>query len=234
MANTIEREKLRDLVAGRLRDMILAESLQPGDRLPTEAQLAERFGVSRLSLREATKMLEFLGVIRSKPGLGLSVGSIGIDRITEYLGFHQSFQSMSSDTLIETRVAIEVGVLPYVAAKMKKDRMIERTLTELNVAMRKNAHEHSAWVELDVEFHRTLVVESGLEPLLPFGDLVRALFEKYRRSKLATIDIHAAMLQGMEQHEEVVDALAVGNVDRARRVMTGHIRTWRDYLSVPN
>ena len=63
MLATIERAKLRDVVADRLRAFISHENLKPGDRLPTETQLAVRFGVSRLSLREATKWLEFLGIV---------------------------------------------------------------------------------------------------------------------------------------------------------------------------
>ena len=52
---TIERAKLRDVVTTQLKSFIVDEKLMPGDRLPTESELAERFGVSRLSLREATK-----------------------------------------------------------------------------------------------------------------------------------------------------------------------------------
>ena len=55
MPETIERSKLRDVVADRLKTFILDGNLKSGDRLPTEAELATRFGVSRPSLREATK-----------------------------------------------------------------------------------------------------------------------------------------------------------------------------------
>ena len=63
MLATIERVKLRAVVADRWRAFISHENLKRGDRLPTETQLAVRFGVSRLSLREATKSLEFLGIV---------------------------------------------------------------------------------------------------------------------------------------------------------------------------
>ena len=71
MLKSVERSKIRDVVAGRLKDLIAEGNLQPGDRLPTETELATRFGVNRLSLREATKALEFLGIVEAKPGRGL-------------------------------------------------------------------------------------------------------------------------------------------------------------------
>jgi DNA-binding FadR family transcriptional regulator len=65
----------RAIQAARCRPEPVAEyivdaSLKPGDRLPTETELAARFGVSRLSLREATKALELLGIVEARPGKG--------------------------------------------------------------------------------------------------------------------------------------------------------------------
>ena len=65
MLESVERSKLRDVVTTRLKSYIVNENLKPGDRLPTETELANRFGVSRLSLREATKSLEFLGILEA-------------------------------------------------------------------------------------------------------------------------------------------------------------------------
>ena len=93
MLEVIERSKLRDVVLSRLRKYIVDESLRPGDRLPTETELAARFGVSRLSLREATKSLEMLGIVQAKPGRGLTVGHVNMDRVTEYLGFHPALKT---------------------------------------------------------------------------------------------------------------------------------------------
>jgi len=70
----IERTQLSEMVASRIRDHIIEHSLGEGDRLPTEHELADQFGVSRGSIREATKALGFLGIIRSAPRRGLTVG----------------------------------------------------------------------------------------------------------------------------------------------------------------
>src|SRR5690349_24180463 len=120
----IERPKIRDVVARRIKSYITEGNLKSGDRLPTETELATRFGVSRLSLREATKALEFLGIVESKPGRGLTVGSVNMERVTEYLGFHPALHDIAPVELIDTRVLIEVGVLPHVARRMRDDGSI--------------------------------------------------------------------------------------------------------------
>ncbi len=80
----------------RLKTYIQSEKLVSGDRLPTETELAEMFGVSRLSLREATKALEFLGIIESRTGVGLTVGRIDLERVTDHLGFHPALRRRSA------------------------------------------------------------------------------------------------------------------------------------------
>lgn len=67
---TISRPKMRDQVTEQIKQYIVERNLAAGDRLPTERQLAETFGISRLSLREATKTLEFLGTLNRRLAWG--------------------------------------------------------------------------------------------------------------------------------------------------------------------
>ena len=140
MLEVIERSKLREVVLSRLRKYIVDESLRPGDRLPTETELAARFGVSRLSLREATKSLEMLGIVQAKPGRGLTVGHVNMDRVTEYLGFHPALQNVAPDVLIDTRLVIETGVLPHVARRMSRDPAIYEKLDGINRELAPGSH----------------------------------------------------------------------------------------------
>src|SRR5262249_30637777 len=154
---------------------------KPGDRLPTEAELAARFGVSRLSLREATKSLEFLGIVEAKPGRGLTVGRVNMDRVTEDLGFHPALHDVEPGVLVDRRVVIEVGVLPQVAARMSRDPSLYEGLHAINSELRQ-ARTLARWVELDIAFHRGLIAASGLTPLLAFGDVLAVFFQRFRGS----------------------------------------------------
>jgi GntR family transcriptional regulator, transcriptional repressor for pyruvate dehydrogenase complex len=219
---TLRRPKVRDQVANQIQQYIVAEKLGPGDRLPTESQLAETFGISRLSLREATKALEFLGIVESKTGVGLTVGRIDMGRVTEHLGFHSDLLDADPQQLIDSRVILETGVLPHVARRMKADGAIEQQLRTL-VDRFRSARDLKTWIALDIEFHRTLLEASGLKPLVAFGDLLHVFFQRFRESVKK-----AEWKVGVESHQRIVDRLAVGKIAAATAELREHIESHRE------
>src|SRR5579872_5430918 len=100
--HTLRRPKIRDQATEQIKQFIVSEKLAPGDRLPTETQLAKAFGVSRLSVREATKALEFLGIVESKTGVGLTVGEMNLELVTGHLGFHPTLSRVDPLQLIDS------------------------------------------------------------------------------------------------------------------------------------
>jgi DNA-binding FadR family transcriptional regulator len=221
MLEVIERSKLRDVVLSRLRKYIVDESLRPGDRLPTETELAARFGVSRLSLREATKSLELLGIVQAKPGKGLTLGHVNMDRVTEYLGFHPALQGVAPDVLIDTRLVIETGVLPHVAGRMARDPAIYETLDRINRELRQ-ARTVRRWVESDKAFHRELISASGLLPLRAFSDVLDVFFQRFRESIKK-----AEWAKGIDSHQRIIDALRDGRVEDGVKGLRVHIESHR-------
>ena len=224
MVEIIERSKLRDVVADRLKTFIMEGNLKSGDRLPTETELATKFGVSRLSLREATKSLEFLGIVEAKPGRGLTVGRVNMERVTEYLGFHPAMHDVSAEELIDTRVLIEAGVLPHVARRMKQDESLYDKLNAMNSELRQ-ARSLARWVKLDIAFHRELICASGLSPLMAFTDVLAVFFLRFRESVK-----RAEWSKGIESHQKIIDALKVGRVSEADRELRTHIESHRERI----
>ncbi|WP_165250353.1 FadR/GntR family transcriptional regulator [Paludisphaera soli] len=221
MINAVGRTKLRDVVAGRLKSYIVDANLKPGDRLPTENDLAKRFGVSRLSLREATKSLEFLGIVEARPGRGLSVGQVDMDRVTEYLGFHPALQDVPPTVLIDTRVVLEAGVLPHVARRMAADATAYESLDGINRKLGR-ARGLAAAIELDRTFHHELIAASGLTPFMAFGDLLAVFFRRFGEH----LDVDAAV----RGHQIIIDALKAGDVAEADREVRLHIENHRNFL----
>jgi DNA-binding FadR family transcriptional regulator len=224
MLETVKRTKIRDVVAARLKNLIQDENLRPGDRLPTETELASRFGVNRLSLREATKALEFLGIVEATPGRGLTVGRLDMDRITEHLGFHPALHDVALTELIDSRVVLETGVLPLVSQRMREDDSIHRRLTQINESLGQ-ARKLPQFVQLDIDFHRELIAASGLSPLMAFGDLLVVFFQRFRES------VKKAEWQGgVRGHQEVIDLLAAGDVAKASQILRWHIESHRERM----
>lgn len=221
---TLRRPKIRDQAAEQIKQFIIANQLVPGDRLPTESQWAETFGISRLSVREATKSLEFLGIVESRTGVGLTVGKMDMGRVTEHLGFHPSLLQVDPQQLIDSRVILETGVLPHVVRQMVVDPLIEIRLRAL-VDRFRMARDIKTWIDLDIEFHRTILVASGLSPLVAFGDLLHIFFQRFRESVKK-----AEWKVGVASHLRIVDCLAAGKVDDAAAELRAHIESHRDRI----
>ena len=105
------------------------------------------------------------------------------------------------DQLIETRIVIESGALPWLMRKMAQDDSVYKQLTELNDRLRR-AGSLKEWIDLDILFHRQLVVLSGLEPLVAFNGLLEIFFRRFRESVENT-----EWLGGIECHQRIIDHL---------------------------
>jgi DNA-binding FadR family transcriptional regulator len=219
---TLQRPKVRDQANEQIKQYIIEHKLAPGDRLPTELQLAEAFGISRLSVREATKSLEFLGIVESKTGVGLTVRRVDIESMTKHLGFHPSLLNADPEQLIGSRVILETGVLPYVVRRMADDPSIELSLRDL-IEQLSAARELKTWITLDVQFHRSLLEKSGLQPLVAFGDLLNVFFQRFRESIRK-----AEWKAGNESHRRIVDYLAAGDAEAATDELRRHIESHKE------
>jgi len=214
---TIRRPKVREQVSEQIKQYIVSEKLMPGDRLPTETQLAETFGISRLSVREATKTLEFLGIIESKTGVGLTVGRLDLGRLTKHLGFHAGLLDADPQQLIDSRVIIETGVLPHVVRRIEEDPSVVRTFQEI-VDQFHTARSVKAAIAIDIQFHRALIEASGLQPIVAFNELLVVFFRRFYDA-IKKVDVKV----GIEHHQRLVDLLAAGRVEDATADLREHI-----------
>jgi DNA-binding FadR family transcriptional regulator len=217
MAIPIVRQRLSDVLVGKIHELIVEKQLNPGDRLPTEQDMAEQFGVSRLAVREATKALGFLGIIESSPRRGLTVGAFGFERIIPLLKVHPSSRNVTADELIATRVVVETGVLPYVMHRMAADPQVYRRLRDANDRMQASSRQEQ-WILHDIAFHNVLLQESGLRTLMAFGELLEIFFHQFREDV-----IEREWLAGSQSHLRIIDFLAKGCLVEAVDELRAHI-----------
>jgi len=214
-----------EMVAARLREYIIENGLKPGDRLPTEGELAERYGVSRVSVREATKALSFLGIVDAAPRRGLTVGRISMKRLSKYLEFHFAVSDYPVGELIDTRIVIETGGLKRVSKRMAEDPTVYDKLVAINDRLRR-ATRMADWIQGDIRFHRLLVVSSGLPALAAFNDLVQVFFRRFREDFP-----RSQWKQGVGAHQQIIDALRDGKPARAGELLTRHIASHRGRMA---
>jgi len=212
----LQRPKTSDMLVGQIKEYITRQGLKPGDHLPTEGALAERFGVSRIGVREATKTLGFLGVLDAKPGRGLTVGRMDVARLKDSLSFHPAMHDVPSDELIDTRVIIETGVVPYVARRMAANPEVYDRLNRLNDELR-HARSASRYLVLDPAFHQLLVECSGLTPLAAFSDLLQVFFKRFHKF------VQKNWRGSAETHQQIIDGIRDGKTEAAVKLLRHHI-----------
>ena len=160
----------------RLRDYIREHDLRPGDRLPSEAVLGATLGVSRLSIREATRSLQTLGVIEAQPGNGLFVSAFSFRPLIEQLPYGLAVPGMALEEILTAREAMEVGLMPAVArmsngADLDTCAALAREMTRLEAA-------GAPYVDVDREFHLQLYKSLG-NPLV--DNLIGLFWEIFSR-----------------------------------------------------
>ena len=219
MLAATKRHTLSEKVAENIKEYILDRRLKPGDRLPTEHEMADLFGVSRISVREATKALGFLGIVDAAPRRGIRVGQVDMHRTSDYLGFHLAIADYAPEQLIETRIVLESGALPWLMQNMANDHTVYEQLTELNDRLRR-ARTLKKRIELDILFHRELVTQSGLHPLVAFSDLLEIFFRRFRKSVQK-----AEWQEGIESHQRLIDYLRDGRLDDACEELRRHVES---------
>jgi GntR family transcriptional regulator, transcriptional repressor for pyruvate dehydrogenase complex len=224
----VKRLKRSELVTAGIRQLIVDEGLKPGDRLPTEQEMADRFGVSRVSVREATKALSFLGIIRAAPRRGLTLGEVDMSQVTQYLKFHFALTDYPRTQLMQTRLVIESGALPYIARAMAQDGEVFDRLASMVEASRQR--DNAQWrVTSDVAFHRALLESSGVDPLLVFDDLLQIFFDRFfqRPQVLPTDDPWNRVVN---EHERLIRHLRDGEVEAAHRMLAEHLGHYAIHL----
>jgi GntR family transcriptional regulator, transcriptional repressor for pyruvate dehydrogenase complex len=198
--------------------------LKAGDRLPTELEMAARFGVSRVSVREATKALGFLGVLHSAPRRGLTVGEFDVQRATEQLGFPLVLVDHPKGELLHSRIIIETGALAHVAEKMAEDPAIYERLAALTDP-RREGKTLDEQIATDLAFHRALLAASDLGPLVAFNDLLQVFFNRFRES-FDPPDLE----KKVRGHLHIIDALRRGDVEDACNALRHHLDRYDAYL----
>lgn len=218
--------KLNEWVISRIKDHITEHRLVPGDRLPTEQQMAEMFGVSRVSIREATRALAFLGIIDAAPRRGLTLGGVDMQRVSQYLGFHFALSNYSREQLLKSRIIIETGALAEAMEQVASDPTCYDWLAALADRIGTST-DADAFIASDLAFHQTLIACCKLEPLIAFSSLLDAFFRRFREEVLSVRDQwHLAVIG----HRIILDTLRIRDLARAQELMRLHLDHYHGHL----
>ena len=213
----VKRQPLSRQVLRTLRDYIEEHNLQPGDRLPTERDLAAELQVSRNTVREALGVLEAIGVVKRLPKLGAVLQPANLELLGEVTQFLMRSRG-DLEQLFEARRTLEISLMPLVVANASN-----ADFTQLEASIRQmetDIERGGLGTEGDVEFHRVLLHAAGNALLLQFGALIQEFFRAPRTRML--LDPETAK-NSIADHRAIVSALRAGDVQAAQRAMEQHL-----------
>ncbi|MFD1197936.1 FadR/GntR family transcriptional regulator [Brucella gallinifaecis] len=206
----INRKSAAEIVFEDIRSAIANEQLTVGTRLPSEAQLAEKYSVSRPIIREALRSLQTLGLTHTRTGSGTYV-------LKTTPGTELSYGVYSARDLIEARPFIEVPAAGWAAIRHTEAQMAK--LFDLCNRMEKQTDTHK-WVLLDTQFHSMIALASGNAMFAKIvADARNALS---RQSELVNLMADRREASNIE-HRQIADAIKSHSEEQARLAMQNHL-----------
>ncbi|WP_417554869.1 FadR/GntR family transcriptional regulator [Microbacterium sp.] len=224
----VTKSSTYELVIDAIEERIMNGSLTVGDPLPPERELAGRLEVSRASVREALRVLESLGVIRSNGGSGRAAGTfvaaMPSAALSRFLRLHVALANFSIEEVIETRIQLETSSATLASSRIRKDDIAH--LNAHLAIMDTPGVSLEAFNDADAAFHVAIAEAAGNQL---FSDLTEAIRNSLRLPILRAFgtvpDQEALMVQLQSQHHGIFDAIVAHEAQTAARLTEDHITT---------
>ena len=213
----LKTESVVQKVINCLTDAMVSKQLKPGDKIPPEPELASALGVARTSVREATKILTYLGVLESKRAEGTFVTS----------GFKESMidpmvygiilnQGDDFKSLMELREMMEVGMLRLAMSKHTEEGMIHLRgkLNAMEALEHKEGEIHEEFFEADNEFHDAVSTLCDNPQADKINRVVRVLTHAVRYDTVKTMISTGRISELVDAHRQIYEALRGRNKEQ--------------------
>lgn len=220
--NPVSVGRISKVIVDQIRELMRQGQLKPGDRLPPERDLCERFRVSRVTVREALRMLESSGLVQIRVGArgGAFVTAPSSDRIGAGLADMLALSAISAGDVTEVRMILEMGAVPFVC-----ERATEQDITDLEeICRRSEAALRAGTYSMDysLEFHLR-VAEAAHNPALmmlveSFRGQLHMSLEQAREAAPEMGDL------GTLEHERFIEAVRRRDPDSATEIMREHLK----------
>lgn len=213
----VRRLKVADSVAAQLEQLIEQGEYRPNDKLPPERILAEQFGVGRSSMREALRLVEANGLLRTDHGVGVFVASSTkpAPSSSELL----LFDEFTVPELFEARLSLERDAAATAAKRITPDEADE--LDRILAQAADPALSDDAFVKLDADLHRTIVKATKNRIWLRIYESIEPLFVTYSHR---VIKLAGRRETAHSSHCRIVEAIVARRVRDARSAAVKHIR----------
>jgi GntR family transcriptional repressor for pyruvate dehydrogenase complex len=232
MDNSLPIQKIKqktkcDTVVDEVISMIVKGIYKEGDKLPPENVLCEKFGVSRVTIRESFKKLNMMGAVTIKQGEGTYVAHTDMSIFMKPLLSSFIFDSISIDELYDARQYVEAGTVSLAARHRSPEdiAVLRSLLAQMRIAV--DNHDLRAFAQLDTDFHTSVgrISKNSILHMtyLTIKDILDGYIMKTNRN-IGMID------SSLKTHVLITEAIEAGDDQLAASIMSGHVRRARSNL----
>lgn len=210
--------RLYEIIIKRVRNMILEGKLKVGDKLPSERELAEMFQVSRVPVREALKIMEFMEILQFIPGNGMYLKSFDINDLLSKIDFMFETDGDIISDLFEARHALELKSVELAALKRTNVDLavMEKCLKE----MEEDINNGGDGIQAATNFHTEISKASKNKVIARINDLLLSLTQISREKSLKRQGIAPIALV---YHQQIFEMIKEQNPTGAKNAMKEHL-----------
>lgn len=217
-AERIRRTRVYEEVAEHLQRQFASGRLKPGDRLPPERELAEQFGVSRTSIRDAIRVLELMGLVEPRQGEGTVVREGSPEHMVAPLATAIAMQRGLVDDLMEVRTVLEPPMSALAASRATPEDVVQMDAIIARQSERVSAG--GTAVDEDTAFHYAVATASRNRVVLRVVDVLMDLLRESRARSLQTKGRPERSLAG---HRRILEAIHRRDAQGAAAAMRAHL-----------
>jgi GntR family transcriptional repressor for pyruvate dehydrogenase complex len=215
----ISRVSVSDEIIDLIKKQIMEGTLRPGNRLPSEEKMAEQLRVGRGTVREALKVLIYMGIIERKNKTAVVSHSIRGKVFPDQI-IRRMKQCKNIMEMIEARLIIEPGIARTAAIKAQKSDI--EILTQFCERMENNKEDAEQFVSYNNQFHHHLVHSTGNQIMIDVSHGIQDLMR--RNQEFFVRNSHKIKDRSILFHRNILSAIVEGDPDKAEREMIAHLK----------
>jgi len=214
----VRRTRLFEDVARQVQQLIVDGTLKPGDLLPPERQLAERFGVSRNSVRDAIRVLELAGLVVARQGEGNVVADVSASMLVAPIALLLTRKRKLVAELLDVRKMLEPALAARAAVHASSEQIAR--MDEILGRQREKALRGEPTVEEDSEFHYVIALAARNTVVLKLLDV---LMDLLRETRVRSLQTPGRLERSLAGHRRVLDAIQRHDPEAAERAVRQHL-----------
>lgn len=215
---SIRKNKVYEEVARQIERLIL-QKMRPGDKLPPERELAEMFGVSRSSIRDAMRSLELVGLVEPRQGAGTVVREVSDDLLVTPLSNVIAHKRQLVGELLDFRKMLEPPLAARAATHASSDQIAE--LEQVLGRQSEKLSHGDPGIEEDSEFHYSIAMAAGNSVVLKVLDVIMDLL---RETRTRSLQREGRPQKSIAGHRRILAAIKRHDAEGAETAMRQHLR----------